>query len=78
MLSLVNKARIAKERILISLHQQALLDKQIAETVAEIITRQSATIQVFDKSRMLQIMNDIQTHYPEIRMPITRKEFETK
>ncbi|MFW5720119.1 MAG: hypothetical protein ACOCXT_03790, partial [Candidatus Dojkabacteria bacterium] len=77
-LSLVNKARVAKERILIFLHQQALQDKQIAETVGEIITWQSATIQVFDKSRMLQIMNDILTHYPEIRMPITRKEFETK
>jgi len=70
-LSLVNKAGIAKKRIFYFLQTEALKNKQVAEIATRIIARQSATMAVSDKAACIGILYELQKKYPELDMPLT-------
>lgn len=69
-LSRVNKGGVAKRRVFAFLEQEALKSETAARVVAEILTRQSATIAIGDKAKSIQIMLKIHQQYPQIPLPI--------
>lgn len=69
-LSRVNKARVAKDRVLALLGQEARKNERAANIVAEIVTRISGTKGVCDRSQTIQLMVDIQERFPQIGLPI--------
>lgn len=77
-LSRVNKARVAKDRVLAFLEKEALESEAAANVVAEIVTRQSATCAIGDRARMVQIMVKIQATYPEIALPLEVRPVEVR
>lgn len=72
-LSLVNRSRTAKNRILGFLENEAMKDEKSAQTVAEILARQSATVAIGDKSKTIESMLKIRRRFPEIALPIQVK-----
>lgn len=75
-LSRVNKARIAKERIFAFLWQEATTSEAAAQVVAEILTRHSVTMAIGDKAKSIETMLKIQQTYPQISLPIQIKPVE--
>lgn len=73
-LSGVNRGRIAKQRLFKFLETEALKSELSAMVVAEILTRQSATIAIGDKAAAIQIMLKIKNKYPDLSLPIEVKE----
>lgn len=69
-LSRVNKGGVAKRRVFAFLEQEAAKSEAAARVVAEILTRQSATIAIGDKAKSIQIMLKIHQQYPQIALPI--------
>jgi predicted DNA-binding WGR domain protein len=69
----VNRGRVAKQRIFTFLETEAQKSETAAQIVAEILTRQSATIAIGDKAAALQIMLKLHKLYPQIPLPITIK-----
>ncbi|QJB37554.1 HEAT repeat domain-containing protein [Chitinophaga oryzae] len=69
-LSRVNKARVAKERIFGLLEKEALKSAEAAAYIGEIIAHISATVSIADKARCIQIMRNIQQQF-DIPLPIT-------
>ncbi|HEY9302129.1 MAG TPA: hypothetical protein VIQ31_38335, partial [Phormidium sp.] len=72
-LSGVNRGRVAKQRIFAFLDAEAQKSEEAAQIVAEILTRQSATMAIGDKATAIQIMLKIQKAYPQISLPIQVK-----
>lgn len=72
-LSSVNRSRVAKQRILAFLETEAQKNEQAASIIAEILTRQSATIAIGDKATAIQIMLKIHKNYPQISLPLQLK-----
>jgi hypothetical protein len=72
-LSRVNRGGVAKRRIFAFLDAEALKSEAAARIVAEILTRQSATIAIGDKATAIQIMVKIHRAYPQISLPILVK-----
>lgn len=72
-LSGVNRGRVAKKRIFAFLDAEAQKNEESAQIVAEILTRQSATMAIGDKATAIQIMLKIQKVYPQISLPIQVK-----
>ncbi len=77
-LSQVNKGRIAKQRIFAFLEREALNSPSAAKIVAEILTRQSATVAIGDKAKSLKIMLKLHCQYPDISLPIQVKPVRSK
>lgn len=77
-LSAINKARIAKERVLNFLAKEAEKDVKAAEVVAEILTRQSVTMAIRDKAHSIESMLKIHSIYPQIALPIQVKALEVR
>jgi len=69
-LSRVNKGRIAKRRVLQFLVAEALADEASAQLVARIFTRQSVTMVIGDKARLIEGMVRIQQTWPRIALPL--------
>lgn len=69
-LSQVNKGRVAKSRVFRFLEREAMKSETAAEVVAEILTRQSATVAIGDKAHTIEIMTKIHEKYPAISLPI--------
>ncbi|MBC9915470.1 HEAT repeat domain-containing protein [Chitinophaga varians] len=69
-LSRVNKARVAKERIFGLLEKEALKSAEAAAYIGEVIAHISATVSIADKARCIQIMRNIQQQF-DIPLPIT-------
>ncbi|WP_088240393.1 HEAT repeat domain-containing protein [Calothrix rhizosoleniae] len=69
----VNCGSTAKKRIFTFLETEAQKSEYAAKTIAEIMTRQSATIAITDKSKAIQIMVKIHKQYPHIPLPIAIK-----
>lgn len=69
-LSRVNKARVAKERIFAFLAQESLKSAAAAQYIAGIIAHISATVAIGDKARCIQIMRNIHQQYPDITLPV--------
>ncbi|HEY9693661.1 MAG TPA: hypothetical protein V6D15_15765 [Oculatellaceae cyanobacterium] len=72
-LSQVNRSRVAKQRIFNFLDTEAQKSETAAQRVAEILTRQSATIAIGDKSKAIQTMLKIKQQYPHVSLPIQIK-----
>lgn len=72
-LSRVNKGRVAKKRVFAFLDAEAQKSEQSAKVVAEILTRQSATIAIADKATAIQTMLKIRRSYPQLDLPIQIK-----
>lgn len=77
-LTSINKASFAKERVLNFLEIEAQKDGVSAEVVAEILTRQSATIAINDKARNIEAMLKIHQKFPQISLPIKVKSLEVR
>lgn len=72
-LSRVNKGRVAKQRVFAFLGREALKSEAAARVVAEILSRQSATIAIGDKATAIQTMLKIHQVYPHLSLPIQVK-----
>lgn len=72
-LSQVNRGRVAKKRIFAFLDAEAQKSEEAARVVAEILTRQSATMAIGDKAAAIQTMVKIHKTYPHLNLPIQVK-----
>ncbi|MFY9224622.1 MAG: hypothetical protein WAQ98_18250, partial [Blastocatellia bacterium] len=77
-LSAINKARVAKERVLNFLEKEAEKDVKAAEIVADILSRQSVTMAIGDKAHSIEAMLKIHSIYPQIALPIQVKALEVR
>ena len=77
-LAQVNRARVAKERIFAFLNSEAINSEAAAKLVIEVLTRQSASIAIGDKSRALATLLKIHQLYPQLSVPITVKSLPVK
>jgi hypothetical protein len=69
-LSLVNRGRVAKDRLFAFLTTEALKNAEAAQWAAEILTRQSVTMAIGDKATTLEAMLAIHRLYPHIPLPL--------
>ncbi len=69
----VNRAKIAKHRIFNFLDREAAKSEAAAKIVAEILTRQSATIAIGDRAKSIEIMLKIHQRYPDLPLAIAVK-----
>ncbi len=77
-LARINKTRFAKERVFHFLATEAQKNLSAAQTVAEILSRQSVTIAISDKARSIETMLQIHRVYPEVTLPIQVKPLEVR
>lgn len=73
-LSLVNRGRMLKTRILNFLEIEGLRSAEAARIAAGILARQSATVAIGDKARTIETMLKIHRAFPEIELPIKLRE----
>lgn len=76
-LSQVNKSAVAKQRIFEFLKKEGSKSEIVATIITEVLSRQSATMAIGDKTRCISIMRHLQTLYPVIAMPIQVIDYET-
>lgn len=77
-LSLVNRGRTAKTRVLSFLEREAMKNAETAQIAADILARQSATFAIGDKAAIIQTMLKIRHKFPEIALPIEVKQTEVR
>lgn len=77
-LSLVNRSRPAKDRVLKFMETEALKNENIAAIAAGILARQSATLAIGDKAKMIETMLKIRRTFPEILLPIKINQTEVR
>jgi predicted DNA-binding WGR domain protein len=77
-LARVNKARVAKARVMAFLTAEALKSEAAARVVADILTRQSATIAIGQKAAAIEAMLVIRRMYPWIPLPLNVKPAEVR
>ena len=77
-LSRVNKARVAKERIFNFLEKEALQSQEAATYIGDIIADISATVAIGDKARCIAIMRNIHLSYPGLDLPVRFTAFPVK
>ncbi len=77
-LSRVNKARVAKQRVLAFLTAEAQKSEAAARIVAEILARQSLTMAIGDKAATLEALLKINSAFPQIALPIQVKQPEVR
>lgn len=77
-LSLVNRSRAAKDRVLRFLETEALKSEPAAQIAANVLARQSATIAIVDKAAMIETMLKIRRRFPEIELPVKIKPTEVR
>lgn len=75
-LSNVNKGRIAKDRVLMFLHKEALKSYEAAEIAARVIAFISATDAKEDKATCIEILRDLYQKYPVLELPIKVQDFQ--
>ena len=77
-LSRVNKARVAKARVIAFLTAEAQKSEEAARAVAEILARQSATVAVGLKASAIEAMLAIRRAYPDVPLPLDVKPAEVR
>lgn len=70
-LSQVCSGRVAKDRLIVFLNQEALKNETVAALVAEIYAQQSVTISIMDKADYIEGMHALHCRYPGLALPIT-------
>lgn len=71
-LTRVNKGRVAKQRVIAFLEQEALKSAEAAALIAPILKEVSATVQIADKATYITLMRKIQDKYPHLELPIRK------
>jgi hypothetical protein len=69
-LAQVNRGRVTKQLVFAFLNQEATKSEAAANIVAQIFSRQSATIAIGDKAKALESLLKIHLTYPQIPLPI--------
>lgn len=69
-LSQVNRGRVAKDRTLAFLAQQATASPQVLEMVAALLTRLSLTVVQKDKAPLIKTMLQLQRQFPHLNLPL--------
>ncbi|MGK9173289.1 WGR domain-containing protein [Yokenella regensburgei] len=69
-LSQVNRGRVAKDRTLAFLTQQAAASPQVLEMVASLLTRLSLTVVQKDKAPLIKAMLQLQRQHPHLNLPL--------
>ena len=77
-LSRVNRARVAKDRVLKFLATEAGKSNEAAKIVAEILTRQSVTMAIGDKARTIETILSIHQQFPTIDVPLQLQPVEVR
>ena len=77
-LSRVNKARVAKARVVAFLTSEARKSEEAARVVADILARQSVTVAVGMRASAIEAMLDIRRAYPDIPLPLDLKPAEVR
>ncbi len=77
-LSRVNKARVAKDRVLAFLTAEAEKHEEAAQLVAEVLTRQSVTLAIGDKAAAIEAMLKIKRTFPHLALPIEVRQPEVR
>ncbi|HSE97009.1 MAG TPA: hypothetical protein VLD57_01990, partial [Blastocatellia bacterium] len=77
-LSRVNRARVAKDRVLRFLTAEAEKSEEAARIVGDILTRQSLTIAVGDRAAAIETMLRLRHAYPDLKLPIKLREPEVR
>ncbi|MBV9924755.1 MAG: hypothetical protein JOZ96_06900 [Acidobacteria bacterium] len=77
-LSRVNRARVAKARVVSFLTSEAGKSEEAARVAAEILTRQSVTVAVGMKASAIEAMLAIRRAYPGIQLPLEIKPAEVR
>jgi hypothetical protein len=69
-LSQVRKGRVAKDRVMTFLTEEALRSKEAAQFVGDIFNRQSVTCSIQDRAGYIEAMCAIRQVYPDIEMSL--------
>lgn len=69
-LSHVNKARTAKDRIFAFLYNEAMNNEKAAALVTGILNRISGTVAIEDKAKCIEYLRDIQVKYPHLETAV--------
>ncbi|MFB6456051.1 hypothetical protein ACE38W_12335 [Chitinophaga sp. Hz27] len=69
-LTRVNKARVAKERVFLFLEREAMKSPEAAAFIGSLITDISATVAIGDKARCISIMRNISQQFDHVQLPI--------
>ncbi len=77
-LSRVNKSRVAKDRVLEFLQNEAVKNREAAETISHVLDRISATCAIGDRARTIEAMLQLHETYPDIELPIRLKPLEVR
>lgn len=77
-LSQVNRGRVAKDRVLQFLAQEAQQDQQVAALTLQLLTRLSATAARQDKAAFLTVLLALNKRYPDLPTPFTVNEHPVK
>jgi hypothetical protein len=77
-LSRANRARAAKSRVLAFLSAEAAKSEEAAQIVAEILTRQSATMAIGDRAAAIETMVQIRQRHTAVSLPILFKPVEVR
>ena len=72
-LSRVNKSRVAKDRVLSFLREEAVKDLESAKTVAEVLARISATCAIGDRAKTIEAMLELSETFPNVDLPLASK-----
>ncbi len=73
-LSSINQGRVAKDRVLHFLLEEAKKSVEIAQIVSEILERQSVTVAIMDKGKFIKAMLELQQQYPDLKLPISQSQ----
>ncbi|MFN0203778.1 MAG: hypothetical protein ACKVTZ_19780, partial [Bacteroidia bacterium] len=74
----VNKARVAKDRVLNLLEVEGLRNEEFATYIASILNEISATAAIEDKARCIDILRKIGLLYPNVKLPLKFVEVEIR
>ncbi len=74
LLSQVNRARVAKQRVFRFLHTEAVKNEHTARIAARILERHSLSIAMGEKAACIEILRDIHKAFPEIPSCIAIKQ----
>lgn len=69
--SRVNRGRVAKDRVLSFLSEQALTSEAIATIVTPMLTRVSGSAAIGDRAACVRILSHLQHLYPALLIPLT-------
>lgn len=77
-LSRVNRARVAKSRLMAFLTAEAQKSEAAARIVAAILTRQSVTVAIGDKASAIEALLQIRQTFPQVVLPIEVRQPEVR